>query len=422
MFDEVLGLVGMRLADHLDLVRLDPQVRYHWPDGSTLDVADQPSNTRVAFDRFSAGAGAAWEGWDRQGERIWAIARRTFLAGSMDAPRAVLRRLQRPSDLWAIDGHRSLARAARRTFADDRLVQWAGRYATYSGSSPFAAPATLACIPHIESAYGAWYPRGGMGTLTGVLEAGAARAGVTMRREAAVARVDALPHQVTGVQLTTGERLAADVVVANTDADHLYRDLLADDRALARVRRAEPSSSAFVVLAALDGRTADVAHHNVWFSADGEAEFAQLFAHRQLPKDPTIYASVASVTDAGQAPPGCESWFLLVNAPAGWRGDAAAYRDHVLAVLAARGVDLRPRLRFTEIVTPADLERRYRSRGGAIYGASSNGWRAAFLRPGNRGPRRGLYLVGGSSHPGGGLPLVAISAEIVAGLVEDDGW
>ena len=85
----------------------------------------------------------------------------------MDAPRAVVRRLQRPSDLWAIDGHRSLARAARRTFADDRLVQWAGRYATYSGSSPYAAPATLACIPHIESAYGAWYPRGGMGSADG---------------------------------------------------------------------------------------------------------------------------------------------------------------------------------------------------------------------------------------------------------------
>src|SRR4029079_16013556 len=122
--------------------------------------------------------------------------------------------------------------------------------------------------------------------------------------------------------------------------DHLYRDLLADDRALARVRRAEPSSSAFVILAGLEGRTADVAHHNVWFSADGEAEFAQLFAQRRLPEDPTIYASVASVTDPGQAPPGCESWFLLVNAPAGWRGDVAAYRDHVLAVLAARGVDL----------------------------------------------------------------------------------
>ena len=250
VFDEVLGLVGMRLADHLDLVRLDPQVPL------PLARRQHPRRRRPARATPASpstgsrpGAGAAWQGWDRRGERIWAIARRTFLAGSMDAPRAVLRRLQRPSDLWAIDGHRSLARAARRTFADDRLVQWAGRYATYSGSSPYAAPATLACIPHIESAYGAWYPRGGMGTLTGVLEEGAARAGVTMRRGAAVARVDASPHQVTGVQLTTGERLAADVVVANTDADHLYRDLLADDRALARVRRAEPSSSAFVILA-----------------------------------------------------------------------------------------------------------------------------------------------------------------------------
>ena len=178
-----------------------------------------------------------------------------------------------------------------------------------------------------------------------------------------------------------------------------------------------------MILAGLDGRTAGVAHHNVWFSADGEAEFAELFAQRRLPEDPTIYASVASVTDAGQAPPGVRE---LV--PAGERARRMARRRRGRTATTCwrcsrhAGVDLRPRLRFTEVITPADLEQRYRSRGGAIYGTSSNGWRAAFLRPGNRGPRRGLYLVGGSSHPGGGLPLVAISAEIVAGLVGDDGW
>ena len=141
-----------------------------------------------------------------------------------------------------------------------------------------------------------------------------------------------------------------------------------------------------------------------------------------LADQPTIYACVPSVSDPTQAPPGHESWFLLVNAPAGAAVDRAAYQARLFELLAAYGTDLRDRLCFTETITPADLAERYRAPGGAIYGTSSNGRRAAFLRPANRGPRRGLYLVGGSSHPGGGLPLVAISGRIVADLVGQDGW
>ena len=142
-----------------------------------------------------------------------------------------------------------------------------------------------------------------------------------------------------------------------------------------------------------------------------------------MPADePTIYACVPSVSDPTQAPPGHESWFLLVNAPAGAAVDRAAYQARLLELLAGYGTDLRDRLCFTETITPSDLADRYRAPGGAIYGTASNGRRAAFLRPANRGPRRGLYLVGGSSHPGGGLPLVAISGRIVAELVGEDRW
>jgi phytoene desaturase len=305
-------------------------------------------------------------------------------------------------------------------------VQWAGRYATYSGSSPYLAPATLACIPAIEARYGAWFVEGGLGRVRDALVRAARAVGVELRTRSAVERIEAGADRVRAVRLEDGERLPAHVVVANVDAELLYEHLLPDPTALRRVQRAERSMSGFVVLAGVEGITADIAHHSVWFSSDDEAEFRALVRERRRAEDPTIYACVSSCTDPTQAPIGCENWFLLVNAPAGgtirWDAEAGGYRDLLLERLAGRGVDLSARVRFTETITPDDLAARYRTPGGSIYGTSSNGRRAAFLRPANRGPRAGLYLVGGSSHPGGGLPLVATSARIVAAMVQEDGW
>jgi phytoene desaturase len=305
------------------------------------------------------------------------------------------------------------------------MIQWAGRYATYSGSSPYAAPATLACIPWIEQSSGAWYLRGGLASLVEALAGVLITAGVEVRPGVEVDAIRADATAVRGLRLAGGELVDADVVIANVDATHLYADLLADRRALRRVLRAPVSSSGFVLLAAVEGRTEGLAHHNISFSADERAEFDDIFDRRRPPVDPTLYVCASSVTDLSQASEGCENWNVLVNVPPAsavdWDAEAGPYRDHLLEVAARRGWDLAGRIRSVEIITPDDIARRYRSWQGAIYGTSSNGRRAAFLRPANRGPRRGLYLVGGSSHPGGGLPLVALSAAIVAAMVAADG-
>ena len=209
--------------------------------------------------------------------------------------------------------------------------------------------------------------------------------------------------RVGGVRTADGQRHRADVVVANVDAEHLYRDLLPDPRALRRASRAEPSMSGFVVLAGVRGRTPGIAHHMVWFSADQAREFRQLTDDRTFPADPTIYACVSSVTDPTQAPPGHENWFLLVNAPHPPRSiDDAAYRDLLLERLAGRGMDLRvsPVLHRDHHARPT-WRARYRAPGGSIYGTSSNGRRAAFLRPGQ--PRAAARAVPGRRlQPSGG--------------------
>lgn len=419
LFDELFRLAGSSVDDEVDLVRLDPQFNYSWRDGSRLIVRDGNQQTAAEFEAFSPGAGDAWTAFDERGRTIWDIAERTFFAGPMEHGGSLLARMQSPSDLMAIDPLRTLQSSARDAFDEPHLRQWAGRYATYSGSLPHRAPATLACIPHIEARYGCWYPKGGLGALRDALERSARRLGVAIRTGVDVTGITTAPGRVTGAALADGTFVDASIVVANADARHVYADLLPDDGALKRVRMAQRSTSGFAMCIGARGTTDDIGHHNVWFADDAMQEFREIEA-RQLPSDPTIYGCVSSVSDPSQAPDGDENWFLLVNTPPGVDVDTESYRNLVLDRLASHGVDLRRRMRFCARIAPHDFERMYRSPGGAIYGSSSNGMRAAFARPSNRGAVEGLYLVGGSSHPGGGLPLVATSARIVSDMIESD--
>ena len=239
VFDEVFRAAGTSLDEQIDLVRLDPQFAYHWTDGTSLIVPDSDDDTAHAFDEFNPGAGDQWRAFDERGRRIWDVADRTFFAGPMSNPWSLAKRLRSPFDLTAIDPMRTLQRSAESFFDDPRLVQWAGRYATYSGSSPYAAPATLACIPHIEARFGCWYPMGGLDALRAAFERVARDIGVEIHTGTDVAGIVAPDGgAVSGVRLADGSQEPADVVVANIDAEHLYADLLPDTGALKRVRRA----------------------------------------------------------------------------------------------------------------------------------------------------------------------------------------
>ncbi len=431
VFAELAEMAGRRLDDLVDLVRLDPICRYHFADGATFDHRADARDAAAEAEGLSEGSGDHWRSYMAHAASVWEVAERTFFAGPMTSPLRLLRRMRSPRDLLAIDPLRSLHGRARASFDDARLVQWADRYATYSGSSPYDAPATLSCIPHIEQALGAWYVRGGLGRLADALGELATTVGVTIRTGCDVETITSDGRRATGVRTTTGETIRADAVVADADALHLYRDLLVHRRARRRAEAAPRSSSGFVLLLGVEGRTEGLAHHNVSFSNDYREEFTSLFRYREPAKEPTVYVAASAVTDPTQAPDGCENWFVLVNAPSfttdpgagadrSVEHDYRGYGDHVLEVMAARGWDLSGRIVHREEITPRDIATTYRTPGGSIYGTSSNGRRAAFLRPGNRGPIDRLYLCGGSSHPGGGLPLVAISGKIAADLCTAD--
>ncbi|MFB9253375.1 phytoene desaturase family protein [Sphaerisporangium melleum] len=435
----------------LDLVEPETLCRYRFHDGSSLTAYRDIERTAAAVERLAPGEGARWRAFLHWAQGCLEAAQRTFFAGPLLRPPLRARAGRSPvvpahrtpaaagakalampvtagtprlADLWAVAPGRTLDGLARRFFRDPRLRQYVDRYATYAGSNPYRAPAALGCIPAIEHGEGGWYVAGGLPRLADALGVLLDKAGIEVHLSTEVAGVSADAGRVRGVRLAGGETVAADAVVVNADAAALYERLLPDRARARRLARLGPSSSAFLLLAAVEGRTEGLSHHSVLFSADYREEFGDIFRRRRPPRDPTIYIGCSAVDDPSQAPEGTENWVMLVNVPAGdpgrWPMSPQAYGAHVLERLAARGHDLSGRLRFVETFTPADISDRYGAGGGAIYGSAYEGSLAPFRRPGNRGPRRGLYLVGGSVHPGGGLPMVTMGGRIVAGLVNED--
>jgi phytoene desaturase len=434
VYRDLFNKTGGPLEDAVELVDLEPAFGYRFADGTRVDMPGvDPGRCATALgDALGGTAAEDWRAFQARAGAIWQVTRRPFLESPLTGMSDLLPLARDLGDVRTVAPFTSLRTLARRHLRDPRLVTLVDRYATYAGSDPRRAPAALATIPYVEQVFGAYHVAGGVRRLADALHARTLERGVGYRFDTDVTEVVLSGGSVSGVRLAGGEEVAADVVVANADATHLYRDLVHDPRAasaLRRLRRATPSLSGFVLLLALRGRTPGLRHHNVWFPEDYDAEFDAIFGRHARPvADPTVYVC-APDDDAMRPDADHEAWFVLVNAPrhgtAGERGTvdwtapglAESYRDQVLATLAGRGTDVRDRILWSQVRTPADLERDTRAPGGAIYGTSSNGPRAAFLRPANRSPVPGLFLVGGSAHPGGGLPLVGMSAEIVAELV-----
>ncbi|GIG95503.1 phytoene desaturase [Plantactinospora mayteni] len=430
VFADLFEATGAKLDEYVDLVPLDPIVRHVFAPSTTssttvLDSCADPEvfAARIA-ERFGTEAADDWRRLWRRAERVWTAAWRDVLRRPVDSPRDLAKLSWRLGDLAAIAPGRTLRDLGRRHLREPRLRMLLDRYASYAGADPRRAPAALAAIPYAELTFGGWYPRGGLGTLADALLSRCLDLGVVVATGSTVTGIEAAGGRVHGIRLAGAVApVPADVVVANTDALTLYRDLLPTPDRLAGLT--ERSLAGFVLLLGVRGDSG-LAHHNVFFPDDYDAEFDAVFGDpgRGVPArpvaDPAVFVSVPD--DPLVRPTGHEAWFVLVNAPrqgrtlggVDWRrpGLADAYADRVLDVLATRGVDVRDRLVFRELRTPNDLAGTAGAPGGAIHGSVGG-----LLRPANRGPARGLFLVGGSTHPGGGLPMVALSAQIVAGEI-----
>lgn len=428
VFEDLFAAAGRTLSDYLTLLPVDPLTRYFYPDGARLDVTRDLSGLLAQIEALSPPDADGYLRYLAHAVRILRLTSPVFIFG----PPISLRSLRDfpLHEALRIDPFRTMAGSIRSFVRDPRLRQLLGRFATYVGASPYQAPATLNVIAAVELAGGVWYPRGGIYAIACAMERLARELGVEIRLGTPVERIEVRAGRVRGVTTRAGEFIPAAGVVANVDVATVYSKLLAPGilppRLLARTLSRPLSCSGFLLLLGLDRTFPGLAHHNIFFSRDYRAEFDDIFRRGIPPADPTVYVAITAKTDPAHAPAGGENWFVMVNAPAigpawDWETQAAAYRERVLDVLARFGLDVRPAIRFERMLTPADIERQTGAYRGALYGASSNERMTAFLRPHNRSRWvSGLYFAGGTTHPGGGVPMVTLSGAVAAGMALED--
>lgn len=310
-------------------------------------------------------------------------------------------------------------------FTQPETIQIFDRFATYNGSDPYQAPGMLSLIPHLEQNLGTFYPEGGMISIANALYKLARTLGVNFAFNSPVDKILHSNKKVSGV-LVNSQVVAADVVVSNMDVYFTYKYLLGNESKAQKILKQERSSSALIFYWGIKKQFPALQLHNIFFSKNYRAEFSHIFKTGTLYHDPTIYINITSKMEASHAPAEKENWFVMVNVPANtgqdWNMLKAQCKKAIIAKLSRiLKEDIEPLIEEEQVMDPVDIEEKTSSYMGSLYGTSSNGKMAAFLRhPNFHASIKGLYFVGGSVHPGGGIPLCLHSAKLVSKLISDD--
>lgn len=430
VFEELFAAAGRNFADQVRLRPLDVLGRHAWDEQVRLDLfADRERSVEAIGDFAGAAEAARYRTFCHDSRRIFDILEKPFL------------RATHPSmaGLIGADGFRGLMRlphikpfssmwsALSQYFHDPRLRQLFGRYATYCGSSPFKAPATLMLVAHVERE-GVWSVEGGMHGLARALADGAGSFGATIRYGQEASEVLTACGRACGVRLSSGERIEADAVIMNADVAAVGSGLFGINarRAVAPTPSRARSLSAVTWSIVANTEGFPLRRHNVFFSRNYPAEFDAIFARETLPDEPTVYVCAQDRECDAVIGSSGERLLVLVNAPA--NGDRHFYdaaeveqcAQRTFGVLERSGLQIKRQPDATRVTTPTDFNKLFPATGGALYGRSSHGWTASFRRPGTRARIPGLYLAGGSTHPGPGVPMAALSGRAAAACLMAD--
>lgn len=423
--DELFLLLNENPREHFEYIKLNESCHYFYEDGTQFVApSDTKEFTELLSDKLSEDKSNVIN-FMRKSKTLFEITAPVFLYKSLHKISTYLSRkgFYGIANLWQLNMFISMNKHNKKVFNNPKTVQLFNRFATYNGSNPFQAPATLNIIPHLEFGFGTFFPLKGMVDITNSLVALAKRHGVEFILNSKVDEIQVVNNKVLGVKVGN-ETIKADLVVSNMDVYHTYKKLLPNFEMPNKVKRVESSSSALIFYWGINQQFNELGLHNILFSENYEKEFETLFNKKSIDEDPTIYINITSKYKKDDAISGGENWFVMINVPANhgqnWTELISEARKNIVKKInRILKTDIEPLIIYEENLTPEKIEFKTSSFRGALYGSSSNKMMAAFFRHANFQTKiKDLYFCGGSVHPGGGIPLCLLSAKIVSELCD----
>jgi len=422
IFRKLFEHAGRNMDDYVSIQTVEPHWRNFFEDGSTLDLSSDPVVMKQELDKLGADTAKQFEQFLAYSKRLCEVTEEGYFAHGLDSFWELLKFYGPMKSLQEFDVFRSMDQGVRRFIKDPKLVDVLNYFIKYVGSSPYDSPALMNLLPYIQFGYGLWYIKGGMYGMAQGLQKLALELGVNIQVNAEVAEIQHQSGRASAVRLLDGRVLAADIVVSNMEVIPAYKTLMpGQEREIRRLEKFAPSCSGLVLHLGVDTVYPQLAHHNFFYSEHPREHFKAIFHDHRLSEDPTIYLVAPCKSDPSQAPRGCEVIKILPHIPhldpekPLSTDDYAAMRERVLLKLERMGLtDLRKHIVCEESWTPVDIQAKYYSNQGSIYGVVADRFKNLGFKNAQRSKiLNNLYFVGGSVNPGGGMPMVTLSGQLV---------